>query len=510
MSDSESSTTEIICEDQNSLEQVTQDTGKFHAKILRSKSFSPYSTRSKSSETKKSQSEDNTVSFLANLTKIPQLTMSTNQNTNSTNVGTQNVVQVPQKNELQMLLNALPEFSPGQNLSIFIKEVDNLLNHLINRLTPDLQYIVDFSIRSKIHGEARDYIAYQDASNWTSIRAALLQKYGDQRSEDILINTLRNCVQVKSESYFDYYSRLLQSFNALVQNLSLNCTDPNLLNYKKLEFGKLALNTFQNGILEPYRSYLSHFSISTIEDCLNKCRLLDNKNQEWEYCEYLRRNGDGISKKNFSFTTPNPMQFAPPPPKATLFNPFSPRQQTPNFGQQLVKPNFFQQRPIQPFRPFNQPMIRPNQMPPKQPSYPQHQFQGPQRPGFARMNPLARPNFPVNRPVYASRPNNGQNHQQFKPEPMSVQSRVRTNQIPQQRQQNFPQGLFNVETAPAETVQETYGYEDDQEQYYPYYEEGNYSEQYGYQDQEESTMNIEEIEEQTGNFQEQASIEYPT
>ena len=59
---------------------------------------------------------------------------------------------LPNKNKVQILLNSIPEFYPDQNLAIFVNEVDNLCAHLNNRLTQDLVYVVNFSIRSKIKG----------------------------------------------------------------------------------------------------------------------------------------------------------------------------------------------------------------------------------------------------------------------------------------------------------------------------------------------------------------------
>src|ERR1700712_2758987 len=108
----------------------------------------------------------------------------------------QNNTSPVERSEVQLLLQAIPEYHPDHNnLSVFIQEVDNLAEYLQNRLTPDLVYAVNFSIRSKIKGDARDFITYQNATQWSEIRTALLSKYGDQRSEDLLISALTNCVQ---------------------------------------------------------------------------------------------------------------------------------------------------------------------------------------------------------------------------------------------------------------------------------------------------------------------------
>lgn len=178
------------------------------------------------------------------------------------------VVTMPRQ-DVQLLLNSIPEFSPGQNLYIFINEIDNLISHLQGRLNPDLTNTLNFKIRSKIRGEARDFISFQNATYWTSIRRALLQKYGDQRNEDLLISALSQTVQKKNENYLDFYSRITKNLNYLLQHLILNIQDQNYLLYKRHDVEKLALKTFQIGLLEPYRSYLSNFECDSLEECIN-------------------------------------------------------------------------------------------------------------------------------------------------------------------------------------------------------------------------------------------------
>lgn len=193
------------------------------------------------------------------------------------------------RQDLQLLLNSIPEFSPGKNLSIFINEVDNLISHLHGRLNTDLEFCLNFAIRSRILNEARDFISFQNAKDWPSIRRALLQRYGDQRNEELLITAISQCVQKRNESYLDYYCRISKNLNDLLQHLTLNIEDSNLLTYKKYEAEKLCLKTFQVGILEPYRSFISNFELNNIEECINKCKFYDNRKQEWEYSEFLRR-----------------------------------------------------------------------------------------------------------------------------------------------------------------------------------------------------------------------------
>lgn len=332
-----------------------------------------------------------------------------------------------ENNQIMILLKAIPEYSPGENLSIFIADVDNLFEHFNNRITFEQLYVVNFHIRSKIKGEARDYISYEGANCWEDIKKSLLSKYGDQRSEDILASNLTQCIQKKQESYRDYYGRILKSYNDLMQQVILK-TDAKFLEFKKIQYSHLALKTFKNGILEPYREYLSHFELNTLEQCLNKCNTLDNQKQEWDYSEFLRRTQEEnkrppVTQKPYfqNSLKPHSNPFAPKPQynsfnTRTQFQPFTPR-----FNQQP----FFQKPQFQPFsqRPQFQPFAQRQQF---QPFVPRPPFQP-----FAQRPPNPKPLPP--------------------PEPMSTQTTLSNNR-PQQNPFHNPsfkfKELFNVESEP--------------------------------------------------------------
>lgn len=392
-------------------------------------------------------------------------------------VSPQSPLTFPNREEVGLLIKAIPEYSPGDNLSIFINEVDALNKHLQNRLTSDLVYIFNSNIRSKIRGEARDYIAYQNASNWDDIRKCLLQKYGDQRSEDLLVTDMTQCVQKKTETYLDYYGRLLKTFNALMQNITLNYSDQNLLTFKKNEYEKQALKTFLSGVLEPYRSHLSHFELPHIEKYLNKCHELDNKRQEWEYSEFLRKSQETpgpSSQKHLQ----NPFKLTPNHTPSQPLPQYRPVPQTPrlNFNppqNQYQLKAAFPKPPFQNPRPYNRPFI---QQKPFNPTFQRsNNFQPFQRPAFGpSLNP---PKLPP-------------------PEPMSVQSRVRSNQIPNPKPWH---SLNNVEADGVHQEHdqlETYNERDQFETYQEY--DYNCTEQNEYYE----TENVGETE---GNFPEPAS-----
>ncbi|KAL3277795.1 hypothetical protein HHI36_013137 [Cryptolaemus montrouzieri] len=61
---------------------------------------------------------------------------------------------------------------------------------------------------------------------------------------------------------------------------------------------RLALKTFQIGLLKPHRNLLSNFKPNSIKDCINKCQFHDNRKQEWftSYNNY-RKNPENFTNK---------------------------------------------------------------------------------------------------------------------------------------------------------------------------------------------------------------------
>lgn len=290
-----------------------------------------------------------------------------------------------------------------------------------------------------------------------------MNKYGDQRSEELLESALRHCVQNRGESYIDFYSRVLKTHNELMQCITLNSTDANFLSYKKTDYNKLALKTFQIGLLEPYRSYISNFELNTIEDCLNKCRFYDNRKNEWEYCEFLRKGTvANISDPNKKFTRPNSVQI---------------RQTNHN----LPRNNNYNQPPNNNFAHNNQ--FRQNIAgPSNQQSFTRPQFNVPERKGFeGNINrPLPQQNkFFTNKQVFGTKPGSSISQIRNKPTPMSVQTRLT-------QQTNRPTYSNNSYNRPPVIVEELFNVESEQFDEMPFNSE-DIPEEYQY---EEFTDNI--------------------
>lgn len=208
--------------------------------------------------------------------------------------------------EFRLLISTIPSWEPGNNLAHFITSVERIFKHLENKLTPTLLFVLNNTVRLKIQGEANNFLSCVNAESWKDIKAHLLQRYGDQRDEQVLAHTLRTCVQYHNQTYKEFYVKIIESLHALIEHLQITLADPNLLAYKTYEYTNLANQVFLNGIKEPYRFYLSNKNHTTLEQNLNACHTFDNQKEQNNYYDFLRNQHKGISyqkplnKNNFS------------------------------------------------------------------------------------------------------------------------------------------------------------------------------------------------------------------
>lgn len=362
-----------------------------------------------------------------------------------------------QTGELTALTKSLPEYFPGSNLSTFVTSVDNLAKFLESKLSPTQTYLFNVSVLAKIKNEARDYLNFHNLTEWPGIREALLRKYGDQRNEELLLSALRNTIQLKHESFNEYYDKILLAQNDLLQFVQLHETDPNSFLFKKHLYHNQSLQIFCSGLLEPYRTYLMNFDLPNLEAALNKCRVYDNKIQENNYTDYVRRLQDYKSHKlppQMTKNTPTSQNNWQNPRQQTTQSQF----QTKQFSQQFQPKQFTQQQP------FTQ-----NQFQPK--PFFQPQFQPKPFSGSINRPHYAQSRFPTNKQTFGTKPEQQRN--QFKPTPMSVQTsafstKPRQNQFQSTNKPTFTsQELFNNEVDIEEYPNENdlyYDFEEEQQE----------------------------------------------
>ena len=124
---------------------------------------------------------------------------------------------------------------------------------------------------------------------WTECKRILISRYSDASSEELLFNKLSVYNQKENQSFENYADEIKLRLNRLKEHIQLNNEDRQVVNMKTSFYENVAKNTFINGIKEPYHSFLTHFELNDIEDCLNKCRRHDNHEQQANFLSYMRQ-----------------------------------------------------------------------------------------------------------------------------------------------------------------------------------------------------------------------------
>lgn len=71
------------------------------------------------------------------------------------------------------------------------------------------------TIKSKIKGDAANFVSYFECKDWTEIKNVLLTKYGDHRSEQVLANELDSLSQKLNGPVQNFYHRIVSALNDL-------------------------------------------------------------------------------------------------------------------------------------------------------------------------------------------------------------------------------------------------------------------------------------------------------
>lgn len=210
--------------------------------------------------------------------------------------------------EMNMAKEMLPEYSGGsKNLAYFIRQVESYLsllrkpdvNCLFNRLLFE-------QVKAKLVGEARDVLISSDCCTWSQIKDTLLQRFGDPRSEELLLNDLATCYQLHNESYETYFERLKHKLQVLLEHVSIRTPNNDIRISKENMYTNQALSVFKSGVLEPYCSHLLNLPINSLEQALYECRKYDNNKAQISFMNFMRskskinaHNNNSISKPSF-------------------------------------------------------------------------------------------------------------------------------------------------------------------------------------------------------------------
>lgn len=285
--------------------------------------------------------------------------------------------------ELNIAREIIPTYDGGcTNLSYYIQQCDKFIDTYkvrgpgsdessFNKLLFEL-------CCSKLLGAARETLIISNCKNWSEVKKALLNRFGDKRNETLLENDLITCYQFSNEIYEHYYERIRSKLQQILEHVNLNEQDENLKKYKTEMYNLRAQNTFCAGLLEPYRSHISTKTVTSLEDALTQLRNYDNHQQQVNFLNFVRQR---------HLIKPSKIQ-----PQA---------KPVPRFPQNI--PYFSNhQRPVQNF----------------QQSREQTPF--PRGPVNIQTRPINNTNFPTNSQVFGKK-------QEFKPTPMSISTRNTSN-----------------------------------------------------------------------------------
>lgn len=222
------------------------------------------------------------------------------------NIEAENMAEISQV-EMSMAKEMLPEYSGGsKNLAYFIRQVDYYIS-LLRR--PDehclFNKLLFEQVKSKLVGEARDVLITSNCTNWSQIKEALLHRFGDPRSEELLVNDLATCYQKNNETYETYFERIKHKLQVLLEHVTIRTPNNDIRISKENMYTSQALSVFKSGILEPYCSHLLNLPIATLEQALFECRRYDNNKSQISFMNFMRNkskpgnNSNNISKSNF-------------------------------------------------------------------------------------------------------------------------------------------------------------------------------------------------------------------
>lgn len=76
-------------------------------------------------------------------------------------------------------------------------------------------------VKCKLVGNARDVLITTNCSKWSEIKDALLQRFEDPRSEELLVHDLNTCFQNHNETYEQYFENIKQKLQVILEHVSI-------------------------------------------------------------------------------------------------------------------------------------------------------------------------------------------------------------------------------------------------------------------------------------------------
>ncbi|KAK9881387.1 hypothetical protein WA026_016277 [Henosepilachna vigintioctopunctata] len=76
-------------------------------------------------------------------------------------------------------------------------------------------------VKSKLTGEAQDVLLNSKCNRWGEIKKTLTQRFGDPRSEELLLHDLTTTFQNYNETYESFHEKIKQKLQTLLEHVSV-------------------------------------------------------------------------------------------------------------------------------------------------------------------------------------------------------------------------------------------------------------------------------------------------
>lgn len=217
--------------------------------------------------------------------------------------------------QLKSFCQTIPCFSPEHNdtLSNFIITVDDIIKLFESgtfTMCSNVQvHLLNLHIVSKLKDTAHTYITSNNFhgfipdsfATWKNIRKALLEQFGQTKSEDTLFNELQSERQKFGEHYREFHLRVNAKFNILMKHVQLTHNNEQKILTLKDIYSNEALKTFISGLQSPYRETVYYTNPRTLHECLEQCERYANLMSRTQYRSNPQnnpRNFNGFNNNN--------------------------------------------------------------------------------------------------------------------------------------------------------------------------------------------------------------------
>lgn len=206
----------------------------------------------------------------------------------------------------------LPKFDGNPRLLYeFLANVEEILGFLANIDGTSYAKIVLRAIRNKIVGEANEILnTYGTPLVWEDIKSNLILQYSDKRNETSLIRDLHNLKQT-NQSVQQFYGSIIEIQSAINNNILIHESNQSVINAKRELFAEMCLNTFLSGLKEPLGSNIRAMRPKTLAESLSFCiqeqNIYYSKKSSINTYSVAQQNIRQVSQNYYPIQTPQPM-----------------------------------------------------------------------------------------------------------------------------------------------------------------------------------------------------------